>query len=310
MATTVTVGVDGSPESLAAADWAAREALRRDLPLHIVHAWDWQPYAYTEFADDETHRHWAQRIPYDVQEGLLRRYPDLRITFEQLADAPVQALLAAAATAELLAIGSRGISGLEGFLLGSVALPVVARARRPVVLVRAGARPQDEHRPQHRPQDEHRPDVGDAAGQSVSPYRDVLLGLDLERSSDALIEFAFRAAAARAAALRVVHTWTLPPVYAYGAAIDIGIETAMAEDRQAALADVLLPWREKFPDVEVIQQALMGRAADHLANASAGASLVVVGRRNRRPLVGPSIGPVAHAALHHCVAPVAVVPHD
>lgn len=34
----VAVGVDGSPESLAAADWAAREAVLRGLPLRIVHA--------------------------------------------------------------------------------------------------------------------------------------------------------------------------------------------------------------------------------------------------------------------------------
>ena len=35
----VVVGLDGSRESLAAADWAAREALRRGLPLRLVHAW-------------------------------------------------------------------------------------------------------------------------------------------------------------------------------------------------------------------------------------------------------------------------------
>ncbi|NUO44803.1 MAG: universal stress protein [Streptomyces sp.] len=36
----VVVGLDGSSESLAAADRAAREALRRGLPLRLVHAWE------------------------------------------------------------------------------------------------------------------------------------------------------------------------------------------------------------------------------------------------------------------------------
>ncbi|MCT9080173.1 universal stress protein, partial [Streptomyces fulvoviolaceus] len=39
----VIAGVDGSAESLAAAEWAAREAARRDRPLRLVHAWNWHP---------------------------------------------------------------------------------------------------------------------------------------------------------------------------------------------------------------------------------------------------------------------------
>ncbi|WP_373921897.1 universal stress protein [Streptomyces sp. T12] len=41
MAQPVVVGVDGSAESPTAAEWAAREAVRRDRPLRLLHAWNW-----------------------------------------------------------------------------------------------------------------------------------------------------------------------------------------------------------------------------------------------------------------------------
>ncbi|MDX2784964.1 universal stress protein, partial [Streptomyces caniscabiei] len=43
MSRTVTVGIDGSPESLAAAAWAAREARLRALPLRLVNVWEMVP---------------------------------------------------------------------------------------------------------------------------------------------------------------------------------------------------------------------------------------------------------------------------
>ena len=52
---------------------------------------------------------------------------------------PAQVLLDAAADAALLVVGSRGLGGVRGMLLGSVSQHVVARAACPVVVVRAPA---------------------------------------------------------------------------------------------------------------------------------------------------------------------------
>lgn len=47
MLSPVIAGVDGSAESLAAAEWAAREALRRDRPLRLVHVRDRHPHGHS-----------------------------------------------------------------------------------------------------------------------------------------------------------------------------------------------------------------------------------------------------------------------
>ncbi|MCZ4122751.1 universal stress protein [Streptomyces sp. H39-S7] len=298
MSRNVVAGLDGSPESLAAAEWAAREAGLRGVTLRLVHAWDWQPYAYAPVGG-EPRRHWAERLPRTAREELLGRHPELTIEADQVDKSPVEALLAAAGEAELLALGSRGLSGIGGFLVGSVALAVLARATRPVVFVRMGEREEDEH-------------LLDASRRpsTQSPYRDVLLGLDLARPSDAVIEFAFDAAQRRATGLRVIHGWSLPPYYGYGAAIDPRLSAELAERETGALTEALLPWREKFPAVDVTAHAAVGPVAGHLVDAAADASLVVVGRRDRRVPFGAHIGPITHAVLHHAAAPVAVVPHD
>ena len=43
-AAAIVVGVDGSPHSLHALDWATREAVARECPLRIVHAFLWPLY--------------------------------------------------------------------------------------------------------------------------------------------------------------------------------------------------------------------------------------------------------------------------
>ncbi|MCX4993099.1 MULTISPECIES: universal stress protein [unclassified Streptomyces] len=301
MPRTVTVGLDGSSESLAAAEWAAREARLRALQVRLVNVWEPapDPIAQAPLLGGETHQHWSERIPREAAEGVRARHPGIDVTTEQLTGRPAEALLKAADDAELLVLGTRGLSGVGGFMVGSVGLAVVAHAGRPVVFVRAGEQAADEH-------------LMDPSGipSAVAPFRPVVLGLDTTGPDATLIGFAFEAAFLRATALRVVHSWNEPPYIAYGLPPDLEMNAALAAQEAAAVTDVLRPWREKYPAVEVIEDALSGKAANHLVDASREASLVVVGRRARRAALGAHIGPVTHAVLHHSTAPVTVVPHS
>ncbi|MER6208777.1 universal stress protein [Streptomyces sp. NPDC001642] len=293
MVRSVVAGLDGSPESRAAAEWAAGEAELRGLPLKIVHVWvpAPDPLAQAPFIGAETQQQWSERIPREAGEGLRRRHPGVDVTVEQVSGTPSDALVGAAKDAELLVLGSRGLSGVGGFLVGSVGLSVVARAELPVVLVRADEQAADED--------------GTNAGN-----RPVVLGLDAEGPADAVIEFAFAEAARRGASLRVVYGWSLPPYYAYGFALDAGLHDELSQEKTGSLTEALRPWRQKHPDIEVFLEPRVGSAADHLVDASREASLVVIGRRIRRGGPGAHIGPVAHGVLHHATAPVAVVAHD
>ncbi|MFE6485646.1 universal stress protein [Streptomyces sp. NPDC057757] len=313
MPRTVTAGLDGSRESPAAAEWAAREAKLRGLPLKLVNVREPLPVpmARATLLGTEPQQHGSERsetgvpqaegwgrIGSESAEGLRLRHPGVEITAEQVSGRPGEALAHLAEDAALLVLGSRGLGGVGGFLVGSVGLAVVAHADRPVVLVRAGEQAADEH-------------LMDPTGipSAAAPYRPVVLGLNTEDPDPSLVEFAFDAADRRATSLRVVHGWNPPPYYANGLSSDLGLQTELSQQEATVLTEVLRPWRQKFPAVEVIEESRYGTAAIHLVDASREASLVVVGRRVRRSPLGARIGPITHAVLHHATAPVAVVPH-
>ncbi|MFP3989725.1 universal stress protein [Streptomyces sp. E11-3] len=298
----IVVGLDGSRESLAAADWAAREALRRGLPLRLVHAWEGLPN------DEEPARlpelrvpqYWARRVVRGAMERLSERYPQVYISAEQIKRPPVPTLVSEAETAELLVLGNQGLGPLSGFFAGSVAMAALAQVRRPVVLVRAGCSEADEHLPL--------PD-GRPGSRSRTPCRDVALAVDLRHECGPLFDFAFGAAQYRAAPLRVFHVWHLPSGHG-GAERDGGAQAQRAVREEDELAAVLAPWREKFPTVVVRAQVVNGRPVHEVVEAARGAGLLVVGRQLRHTVVGSHTGRVAHMAIHHVSCPVAVVAHE
>jgi nucleotide-binding universal stress UspA family protein len=295
----VIAGVDGSTESLAAAAWAAREAVRRDRQLRLTHVWNWHPRQDDGEPVTAAQRQQARRVLRQAQKRARGAAPGVRLDDEQIEGPATAALLGAAEEADLLVLGSRGLSGLTGFLVGSVALGVAARATRPVVLVRAGEEASDEHLP-----------ADDGGTSTRTGYRDVVLGVDLGDPCDEVIEFAFEAARLRAARLHVVHAWQPPSPLGLGPG-EIGLVSGpqRAEEWHGFLSAVLQVWRDKYPGVDVVETVAEGRAQSALLRAASGASLLVVGRHITGRPTGPRIGPVAHAAIHHVGCPVAVVPH-
>ncbi|QPP08353.1 universal stress protein [Streptomyces bathyalis] len=301
----VTVGLDGTRESLAAVDWAAREALGRGVTLNIVQVRETGAYPYSPIADDEVEREWAQSITNEALDDLNSRMPELAVTVDMVSGRPAHVLADASAETDLLVLGSRGLSTVLGFIVGSTALPVVAHTVCPVVLVRARPQGPDE-KPAYAGLLE--PDPYPA---SETPGGDVVLGLDLGRPSDELIAFAFDTAARHSAQLRVLHAWDLPPTYGMR---PLPVPPAMTNELLAAqnqaLTAALRPWQDAQPDVKVQAEAVIGQPARLLVEAAAQASMLLVGRRNRRSRLGTHVGTVAHAVMHHARTPVAVVPHD
>ncbi|WP_328744460.1 universal stress protein [Streptomyces sp. NBC_00285] len=285
----ITAGIDGTEESLAALGWAAREAVRRGTALRVVHAWRFESYEGIDAGDRDTQAGWAGDATTEAVRAVVGRHPELDVSTDVLEGGSVDVLVAAAADAELLVLGSRGHGPVVGFLLGSVGQQVIAESSRPVVLVRSGDQA-----------------TAEAAG------REIVVGQEGDaQDSAAALRFAFETAAARGATVRAVRAWTLPPVFAYSpGSLKLLDEAGGLEPyEKKALASALRPWREHFPDVPVVEHVEMGSAGQVLLSVTARAQLMVVGRRARRTAVGARIGSVAHGVLHHADCPVAVVPH-
>lgn len=304
----VTVGLDGTRESLAAVDWAAREALLRNVSLQIVQVRETGAYPYSPIADDEVEREWAQTITSETLDDLAGRMPELAVTVDMLAGRPAHVLADASAETDLLVLGSRGLGTVLGFIVGSTALPTVAHTACPVVLVRARPQAVDETGEET---------AAEMAGAKITypasetPGGDIVLGLDLGRPCDELIAFAFETAARHSAQLRVLHAWDLPPTYGLR---PLPVPPAMTNELLAAqnqaLTATLRPRQDEQPDVKVQAEAVIGQPSRLLVEAASQASMLIVGRRNRRSRIGTHVGAVAHAVMHHARTPVAVVPHD
>lgn len=135
----IVVGIDGSPSSLDALAWAARQADLTGSILEIVMTWEW-PSSYG----------WAVPVPNDFDpeedvrkslesavERVRTEHPALTIDSRLVSGHPAPILVEASKGADLLVVGSRGHGEFVGMLIGSVSEHCATNGHCPVLVHRA-----------------------------------------------------------------------------------------------------------------------------------------------------------------------------
>ena len=265
------VAVDGSDDGWAALEWAAGAAAGAGAPLQVLHVvQDNTGLAGVLLGPGPEP---SQDNPV-TEEGLHRARavaPDLEVSTRVLVGDPKHVLPGQTRNAALLVVGTRGLSGLRGWLAGSVSRAVAGHARCPVVV----------HKPAENP-------VGGT----------VLAGLDPLDVVPEVLSFALRAArqlslplglvvgdtpaGERADGARELLEETLAGVRADHPALDVEAEYSARNETEwlvelSRTAELVIVGRELSG---VLLTDPLGRAADALLD-QAHCPVAVVPTRNR-----------------------------
>ncbi|MGW2270164.1 universal stress protein [Streptomyces yangpuensis] len=275
----VVVGIDPARDWRLALAWAADEAQRRRLTLHLVVAVP--PQHDTQHVDDTPHRTALRQAGSETLEEALNwardRHPELGASSDLLGGTPAAVIGMLSREARMVVLGSRHLSRTaEFFSAGSLVVPVAAQAGCPVVV------------------------VGDAEHVSQQPPY-VVVGVDGSESSKAALAFAYEEADLRGAELRAISVFQ-PPVFL------LHDEEVALQAQRRLLAETTAGWQSKYPDVAIRHEIPIGHPVEELAKAAEHALAVVVGRRGRGGYSGMHLGSVVHGLLHRAHCPVITVP--
>jgi nucleotide-binding universal stress UspA family protein len=287
------VGVDGSSGSRDAVCWAAVEARRRGLPLRIVHAW-LSPLVETSVVPvlgvrgGTALRTEATEVVTEAMAQAATLAPDIAVETLMVPGDAAAALIETSRDADLLVVGHNGTGGLAGLLAGSVAIAAVSHADCPVVVVRG----------QHE------------AG------RHVLVGVDGSPACRHAVGTAFAAAWRSAVGVVAMHAYRVTPPHRGFAERVAETSTstrafrdhlvAAEQDAKHLVEQQVAAARQRYPEVPVQIRVQEGPPAQELVQASAGASLVVTGRRAAGGLAALRPGSTSHTLVHHAHCPVLV----
>jgi nucleotide-binding universal stress UspA family protein len=288
----IIAGTDGSADSLRAVEWAAREAALHRAPLQIVCAAAPSPRMSVHHPPGRPDD--AAEMGYESYAGALTAAsqraselePELAIETRLLFGPPARTLAETTADASMLVVSSRGAGLFSALVLGSASRYAATHGRCPVVVERQ---------------------------EPAYDQGEIVVGVGELDLSDAPLGFAFEEADLRGARLVVMHAWScFVPAAEPGSHLADPERAVNHSGHQfyrgmaARLEDMLAGWREKYPAVETGTEIVRAHPGHLLAQASAHADLVVLGRQPSHT-GGSGADSVIHAVLHHARGPVAVV---
>lgn len=280
----IVVGVDGSASALQAVRWAAAEAVRHKVGLRLVHVCRMPSElnaggeldAVRDLLRDQGRNWLAEARQVAVEAGS----PPVTVLESAFV---VPALVEESLTASLLVLGTRGLGGFTGLLIGSTATTLAGRVHCPMIVVR-GDTP-----------------VGGP----------VVVGVDGLPDAEAAVAFAFSEASKHGTDLVAVHAWhdSLPDTVLLGHPAPPDFEPAQQRAYET-LGERLAGWQEKYPDVHVTREVVRDHPSRALLRHADSARLVVVGTRGRGGFKGLILGSTSQHLLHHAPCPVAIVPTE
>ncbi|MFC9555306.1 universal stress protein [Rhodococcus sp. NPDC056960] len=286
----IVVGIDGSPSSLQAVSWAAREAALRNTPLSLITT-AFVPGTYgvpigmpsgffeDEERDGKTRLDRAAQTARDAAPG----HP-VEIATMLCTGTPVGELLAHSTNASMLVVGANRRGIVERAVLGSVSSAVAAHAPCPVAVIR-GVPDRD---------------INDIPGP-------IVVGVDGTQQSEPAISMAFEEAALRQSELVAVHAWS---DIVLQLSLDGGSDAEWMRDaanETALLSENLAGRAENYPDVKVHTIVVRDRPTQHLREQAENAQLLVVGSRGRGGFSSMLLGSTSRALMHSAACPLLIV---
>lgn len=270
MNNSIVVGYDGSDQSRVALEWAVTQAVLEERSLHLVHCWIWPLFTAdlgpVEGVADSGLRHAAEAIVAEALAEAKRLAPDLEVTASLISGVSSAILERMSRSAHLVVVGSRGLGGFMGLLVGSVSLKLAGTAHCPVVVVRSRA----------------------------NPAGPVLIGLDGSPKSDTALDDAIALAAAWKAPLKLLRV--RDDVRMFGRSHSYPGSDARAVD---ILADAAIRARAGVHGIELESVLVTGHSvAGTLLEAATTARILVVGETGQGNFLG-AVGSTAQTVLHH-----------
>jgi nucleotide-binding universal stress UspA family protein len=283
--TSVLIGVDGSEDSRTALRWAAVVADALRLPLRALWAWPYPTDALLSVGNIElpsparSDELIETQLSHLVEEVLEDKAAD--VTLEVGRGPAAAALLGAAEHGPaMVVVGSRGLGGFKGLLLGSVSRQLAEHAPCPVTIVRHTA--------------------------PVPPVRleTIVAGTDGSEDAARGLRYAADVAAKAGAELVVAHaTGPGDVVHPWGVQPQVDLDV-----RRERVEEWCAPLRATGVDYEVVlvegdaRTALLDLARDRSAD------LLVIGSRGHGPVGRLLLGSVATSLAQHSELPVTIVP--